>query len=683
MRRALLLMLVLTLLAPAAVHAADYGPGAEPVSVDYGKLEQGDDGTQDADITADGRYVAIQTRATNFFADGDPDPPGLLRRGGIFRFDRETRLMAFVADGDQIREDGGSLVLRGAANPSISDDGRYVVFSTAQKLTPADTNDNVDVYRRDMSIPVGADRAVSVAYTLVSARDGSDAPATYAPRVPPLPGRNPGADVTANVAISADGSRVAFRTVELASDLPDRPGTDTPPGQIFVRDLAGRRTILASAASTDGSPAGGATGPAVLSTDGSTVVWVGGNAAQQTRFLPGERTDESNHYYLWRRVDGGSTRRVTGMADPDDPACAPGFVVQLNPVATGACYGPLTSFEEENASLVNAVPAVSADGNRVAFLTSQGIRPTNTNQTALDAFVADMSPGVTRKAGTLELTRDPQGGNPASAGGIRSVAMAADGSHVALVTSRTNFVLPTFSPTSASRSFADVGEIYIFDLGARTIDRVVRSAGAGDANGDAGDAVTLSRDGGVVAFTSIANNLFFGDANSRTDAFATTRVVPRTGGGAPPPDANQPDPGFTIDDPEIDLQVSLERRKDGGIDVRLKAPAAGTFQLAASTSSAKGRSASAAATKKVTVATATRKVTKKSSVTIALKPGATARGLLKKTKRVAVTVRIVFAPKAAGSSSVTDTQTGSFVRPRSTSKNKSKAAVVNKSTPRG
>ena len=52
-------------------------------------------------------------------------------------------------------------MLRGAANPSVSDDGSKVVFSTAQQLVPQDTNDNVDVYERDMNVPVGASRAAS------------------------------------------------------------------------------------------------------------------------------------------------------------------------------------------------------------------------------------------------------------------------------------------------------------------------------------------------------------------------------------------------------------------------------------------------------------------------------------------------------------------------------------------
>jgi len=690
MRRILPAALLLCLLGPAVAHA-EYGPGAEPVSVDYGRLEQGDDTTVDADVTPDGRFVAIQTRATNFFADDDPDPPGLLRRGGIFRFDRQTRSLTFVADGDQLREDGGALALRGAANPSISDDGRFVAFSTAQKLTPADTNDNVDVYVRDLALPVGPDRAASGAYVLVSARDGSDVPATYAPRDTPLPGRNPGVDVTANVAISGDGSRVAFRTVELASDLPAQAAPDTPPGQAFVRDLPSRRTILVTAARTDGSPAGGANGSVVLSGDGSTVVWAGGNAALQTRFLPGERSDFQINYYLWRHVDGGGTRRVTGMADPDDPACDPSVQLQFDPAVSGPCYGPLTSYEEESTSLVNTVPGVSRDGNRVAFLTSAGLRPTNANQSGLDAFVTDMSPGVTRKAGTVELTRDPQGGNPASTGAIRSVTLSSDGTHVALVTARTNFVLPSFTSLGRFRAFPDTAEIYVMDLGAHTIDRVTRSLAGGDAGGDAGDVVTVSHDASVVAFTSIASNLFYGDANSRTDAFVTSRVIPRTDSGGPPPGANQDDPGFTIVDPDppADLETSFERRTDGGLDVKVKAPAAGAFQLAASTSASGARGARAAATKKVTVGTATKKVTKRGTVTIALKPGTKAKSLLKKSRRVALTVRVVFTP-AKGADTVTDTRTSSFVRPtpvkkpaKAKKKTKKKASKRNVAVPRG
>ncbi len=176
-------------LAPGA--RAIYGPaaggfGADIVSVDNAAGEQSDAQTVNADISANGRYVVFQTRATNFFEDDggvlgahgvepDAEPPGTLREGGIFRYDRVTGAIALVADGSEVHTEGsesGNLIFRGAANPSVSADGRYVVFSTAQQLVPQDKNDNVDVYRRDMNVPLNADRKDSGAYTIVSAKDG-------------------------------------------------------------------------------------------------------------------------------------------------------------------------------------------------------------------------------------------------------------------------------------------------------------------------------------------------------------------------------------------------------------------------------------------------------------------------------------------------------------------------------
>ena len=217
-RRAVGLLCAAAALAALSVPAtaiAFYGNGAQIVSADFQRLEQGDDATVFAAISADGRYVAIQTRARNFFADDDPDPPGQYRAGGVFRFDLQTRALEKVADGDLFRESDNAFLRRGASNPSISADGRYVAFATAEPLLPADTNDNVDVYVRDMTIPIGSPGA----YDLVSARDGGDTPASYGPPAVPFPGSNPGADVSRGVAISADGQKVAFRT-DAPSDLP-------------------------------------------------------------------------------------------------------------------------------------------------------------------------------------------------------------------------------------------------------------------------------------------------------------------------------------------------------------------------------------------------------------------------------------------------------------------------------
>lgn len=664
-----LLATVPLLLGVATSAHAEYGPGASIVSADYLRLEQGDDATTDADITPDGRYVVLQTRATNFFADDDPDPAGTIRRGGIFRFDRETGRLQLVADGNAFATDAeGAQTLRGAANPSVSADGRRVVFSTAQALAPQDTNHNVDVYVRDMDVPVGADRQASGAYTLVSARDGGDAPATYAPAALPQASGDAGADVWRNTSISADGNRVVFRTApDAVSDLPDHAAADVPGGQVFVRDLAARRTTLITRTEADGSPAGGAAGAMVLSDDGTTVVWSGAHAAAQTRFLNGEHIDPDVNFYLWRRLDGSVTRRITGLADPDDPACD-GTSVTLSSSSTGPCYGPLTSQEEDGASLVNITPAVSPDGYQIVFLTTAGLRPTSINNPGPDLFITDMHPGLTRKEGTFELTRDGSSLDPRVNAPIDSVAMAADGRHLVVGTVRTNFNLPLFAPVGTFRSTATSEELYVFDLVDHTIDRVVRAQDGSDASAGqgAGPSPTLTADGSTVAFTSQSTNLFYGDANGTADAFVTSLVPPRSSEGPPPVDPNATPPGgFEIgpsgENEDEGLVLSLKRRtKDGGLDASIVAPGPGTFRVTASASVAATR---AGRSSKVVVATASRKVTKKGRVTVALVLSRKYAGLLKRSKRVVVTVSPRFTPVGSKSQLDARARSSSFVRP--------------------
>ena len=98
------------------------------------RREQGDAATTRVDISGDGRFVVFETRARNFFADNDPEPPGAFREGGVFRRDLVTGALELVAYGDVKPTAGGPFTL-GARNPSISDDGRWVAFSTAAQLT--------------------------------------------------------------------------------------------------------------------------------------------------------------------------------------------------------------------------------------------------------------------------------------------------------------------------------------------------------------------------------------------------------------------------------------------------------------------------------------------------------------------------------------------------------------------
>jgi hypothetical protein len=582
-RTIVLLTLLLAAGLPGAVARAAYGPGADIVSVDNARDEQADDAVIAASMTPDGRYVVFQTQAENFFADNDPDPAGATRAGGIFRYDRTTGDLQLVADGNLISDADGSVLVRGASNPSISDNGRYVAFSTGQQLVAGDTNSNVDVYVRDMNVPLSPDRAAPGAYSLASAKDGADTPASYAPTPsspPPFAGkRNPGSEVPPGTSISADGRFVAFRTVEWNSDLPAGATTDTPPGQVLVRDvLAKHTTLLTTTSQTGGAtplgkPAGGAGAAMSISADGSTVAWLGGNAPAQTRFLNGESTDPNRRYYLLRRWQGPSaaTVRFSGLADAS--TCAAGGSVSFGFDATGPCDGPLTGTEtgDNNDSL--PAPALSGDGTKVAYVALGELRPPVSDfiNPGFDLFYVDLaSPAFATgglKATTAEYTR--AGFNPDSraTSPIDTVSMTRDGRYIGITTFRDVFTNPascTFTrPCQSSlgtfRASADTTEGYVIDRVSRTIDRVVLSAGGGDASGSVVGPLSLSADAGLVAFVSTADNLFFGDANGVADAFVTARSTVNV--KPPPTTQNERPPNFNISsgDGPKPLSVSAKR----------------------------------------------------------------------------------------------------------------------------
>jgi Tol biopolymer transport system component len=614
---------VLTLLCALAFAApahAIYGPaagglGAEIVSVDNASDEQGDAPSTDADISANGEYVVFQTKATNFFEDdgvpgGDPDPPGTCRSGGIFRYDRFTGELALVADGTEVRLnakgecDPSQVIFRGAQNPSVSAEGRYVAFSTAQELVPRDTNENVDVYVRDMDVPLQADREGSGAYTLVSAQNGSDEPPAYENSLvsQPIPGGNPGSEVWPNTAISANGGYVLFRVAELPSSLPEAATPTGPDDELFVRNLPAKTTTLITR-TEGGELAGGANGPATLSADGSTVAWLGTNASSQTAFLPGEDTELP--YYLWRRWQqpGASTRRITGIADPEDPACGAGEGVTQSPTATGACYGPLTYPESSVSGLAGETPSLSADGYTVAFLTGSGLRPNTLKADGLDVFLTNMRPGITRKAGTRELTLAVNGAQGDGNASVTSLALSSDGSHLAFVSQRNAFVLSEPDATGSFSTTGQQGELDVIDLSTNTLERAVVGLEGVEPNGSTLANPTLTADGSTLAFASSASNLIFGDANGFSDAFTASLQAPG-GTAAAPAGVNAGSGGFSFSaSASPELGVSVKRAKDGGVTLLVETPgpgkliarARGSIPKSASAKTAKQASASGAA----------------------------------------------------------------------------------------
>ena len=198
------------------------------------------DGTQGIDtswgepsVSADGRYVAFDSGASNLVG-GDTNglPDVLLRdcsRG-------ETTRVSVASDGTQ----GNGL----SGLPSISADGRYVAFwSSASNLVSGDNNGSGDVFLHDCL--TGETTLVSVASDGTQGNGGS-----------------------LRLALSADGRYVAFQSG--ASNLVSGDINGTV--DVFVHDCQTGQTVLASVAS-DGTPANGASFAPSISADGRYVAF--------------------------------------------------------------------------------------------------------------------------------------------------------------------------------------------------------------------------------------------------------------------------------------------------------------------------------------------------------------------------------------------------------------------------
>jgi hypothetical protein len=225
-----------------------------------------------------------------------------------------------------------------------------------------------------------------------------------------------------------------------------------------------------------------------------------------------------------------------------------------------------------------------------------------------------MSPGISRKQATVELTRDTVGGDPATSPPLGSVSMSAGGRYLAIATVRTRFALPALELLDEPRAVPGPRELYVVDLQERTLERVTRTYWGDDIEADVENGPTISADGSRVAFTSFAGTLFHGDANQRADAFVAERQ--REQGDEQPP----PPPGAgvasTIEgDGGPRIGVRARSRPDGTVLLTVSVPAAGAIRAVA-----RARAGSPPRSRALAVATGRARGEARSSVLLQLVP---------------------------------------------------------------
>ena len=319
--------------------------------------KQGHGESWGASISGDGRFVAFASSASDLVAG---DTNGCW---DVFVHDQQTGQTTRVSIASDGTEANGL-----SYGPSISADGRFVAFTSfASNLVAGDTNGDYDVFVHDRD--TGQTTRVSVASGGTEANEGSYDPS-----------------------ISADGQLVAFHSFARNLVAGDTNGAS----DVFVHDRQTGGTTRVSVAS-GGTEGDSASGPAAISGGGRFVAF----DSEADNLVAGD----TNHYgdvFVHDRQTGETTR-----------VSVAGDGTQGNSWSTSA--------------------SISADGRLVAFRSlASNLVPRDTNGCE-DVFVYDRQLGRTTR---VSVVSDGKQGNAAS----KCPSISSDGRFVAFESEATNLV---------------------------------------------------------------------------------------------------------------------------------------------------------------------------------------------------------------------------------------------------
>jgi Tol biopolymer transport system component len=380
-------------------------------------------------VSANGRYVAFQSYATNLVSDDtnvcvDPQERKQGPCPDIFVRDRVAGTTERVSVSS-----GGAQADAKSEHPSMSAEGRFVAFmSSASNLVTGDTNAVPDVFVHDRL--AGTTERVNVSGSGVQA----DSPS----------------GLDGGLSISADGRFVAF--MSFASNLV--AGDTNAASDVFVHDRVAGTTERVSVGS-DGAQARDGSYGSAISGDGRFVSF------RATNLLPGNMnlSDVLVHDRLTETTERASVSGDGALAlrGGDRPTISAdgrfvAFMSWAPNAVAGDTIGPVVSVRDRVAGTTERVsltsggapadlgsmqPAISADGRFVAFMSyasnlvahdtndcfAIGASPTG-HYNCPDIFVRD------RVAGTTERVSVSSGGAQADAVSA-DPAISADGRFVA------------------------------------------------------------------------------------------------------------------------------------------------------------------------------------------------------------------------------------------------------------
>jgi Tol biopolymer transport system component len=542
---------------PSQVYLRDRRRGTTRLISRSPTSEMGDGPSDSAVLSANGRQLAFNSRATNLGLT-----PGATPVGRAYAYDLRSGVLTLLS-----RNLDGSPASSSAVH-SISKDGRFVGFiSASPTLVAGDTNQVPDAFVHDrrsglterVSTSSGGAQADLSSFSLQlsgsgryvvfdSAASNLTAAATsglevyrkdrktgQTLRVSVSSSGFLGGDLSGVPSISGDGNLVAFSS--FASNLV--PGDTNGRVDCFVRDIVAGTTRRVSVAS-DGTQADGDSVRPSLSGDGRRLSFV----SRATTLHP-EASTSARRAYI-HELGSATTRVVSSGAGASVASATLGrrsrwLCLLGSGLLDGAGSGGADLvlhdldkglFESASASgpgvvangpsrLGGTAPCLSRDGRWSVFVSdATNLVPRDLNGVR-DAFLGGVG---FRRTQRLSLSSSGAEADGASSGGC----LAGRGRFAAFSSVATNLV------------FADgngVQDIFVRDIHRGLTERVSLSS-TGVAGNGASHSPALSASGRFVAFVSDASNLVQDDGNGVADIFVrdtasgTTRRVSVAGDGS-------------------------------------------------------------------------------------------------------------------------------------------------------
>ena len=397
---------------------------------------QGNSESYSPSISADGRFVAFTSRASNIVPGDTNGNTDIFVRDTL---SNTTTLVSFDSAGNQANS--------GSFSTSISADGRFVAFdSFASNIVPGDTNSISDIFLRDR-------------LTNTTTRVSVDSAGNQAN----------GSSIFFPPSISADGRFVAF--LSNASNIV--PGDTQSGPDIFVRDTLTNTTTLVSVDSA-GNPGNDNSYSPSISADGRFVAF----SSRASNIVPGD-TNKTSDIFVRDRLTNTTTRVSVDSAG-----------------------------NQRNGSDLFTTPSISAGGLFVAFESgASNIVPGDTNS-SLDIFVRD------RLTDTTTRVSVDSAGNQGNRQSLFP-SISADGRFVAFTSEASNIV-PGDTNNTDDIFVVDTSSTPKVINGTPGNDNLTGTSGNDIINGAEGDDVLIGLRGNDVLNGEDGNDILSGGKGSDT-----------------------------------------------------------------------------------------------------------------------------------------------------------------------